>query len=174
MRGLKETFFKKHFNSYLKIQAVSSNVAPSKFLQLNQNFISLLRSTLNGPSNIFWRFSVLFAFSFCFLFTLLTSPFSSRGFFFPAYLSFFLHFASSISSPIFLHSPLFSSFLTLMYFIHLPFCPPFVQCKKVHALFHVVILCLSALPCAHFLKQSWRGISLDGRNRGLFYKNMCC
>lgn len=90
MRGLKETFFKKHFNSYLKIQAVSSNVAPSKFLQLNQNFISLLRSTLNGPSNIFWRFSILFAFSFCFLFALLTSPFSSRVFFFfpLIYLSF--------------------------------------------------------------------------------------
>ena len=137
----------------MKIQAVSSNVAPSKFLQLNQNFISLLRSTLNGPSNIFWRLSILFAFSFCFLFALLSLP----VFFFSAYLSFFLHFASSISSPIFLHSPLFSSFVTLMYFIHFPFCPPFVQCKKVHALFHVVILCLSALPCAHFFETKLKG-----------------
>lgn len=141
----------------MKIQAVSSNVAPSKFLQLNQNFISLLRSTSNEPSNIFWRLSILFSFSFCFLFALLTSPFSSCVFFSPTYLSFFLHFTSSISSRIFLQSPLFSSFLTLMYFIHLPFCP-LVQCKEVHALSHIVTsFCLSARPCAHFYETELKG-----------------
>lgn len=109
-------------------------------------------------------------FHFCFLFALLTSPFSSRVFFFPLiYLSF-----SILPLPFpplfFLHSPLFSSFLALMYFIHLPFCPPFVQCKKVCPVSCSDPLFVCPFLLLYFLKQSWRGISLDGRNRVCFTK----
>lgn len=112
-------------------------------------------------SNIFWKVFHSFRFFHFVFFALLTSPFSSRVFFFSAYLSFFLHFAFFPFPPLF-----FCIHLCSVPFSH--WCTSFICHSvlplynvKVHALFHVVILCLSALPCALFLKQSWRGISLD-------------